>query len=79
MMGDAVAAEWRKLRSVRSTYWIMAVAFGFLLVVLLLALQSAHVWDGLSAERRAEFRLRPLRNWPGGWRRCAWRSSACWR
>ncbi|SFQ49510.1 MULTISPECIES: ABC transporter permease [Actinomadura] len=71
MTGDAVAAEWRKLRSVRSTYWIMAVTFGFLLVVLLLALQSAHVWDGLSAERRAEFRLRPLQELAG------WVASLC--
>ncbi|MEO3828364.1 ABC transporter permease [Actinomadura sp. B10D3] len=71
MMGNAVAAEWRKLRSVRPTYWIMAVTFGFLLIVLLLALQSAHVWDGLSAERRAEFQLRPLQELAG------WVASLC--
>jgi hypothetical protein len=66
MMGDAVAAEWRKLVSVRSTYWGLAVTFAFLLIVLLLALQMAHVWDGLSAERRADLMLRPLQEL-GGW------------
>jgi hypothetical protein len=66
MMGDAVAAEWRKLVSVRSTYWVLAVTFAFLLIGLLLALQMAHVWDGLSAERRADLMLRPLQEL-GGW------------
>ncbi|MFI0483606.1 hypothetical protein [Actinomadura sp. 9N215] len=65
-MGDAVAAEWWKLRSVRSTYWTLAAAAAFLVVVLLLAVQMARIWDGLSAERRADFELRPLQQL-GGW------------
>ncbi|TDD72511.1 ABC transporter permease [Actinomadura darangshiensis] len=65
-MVDAVAAEWRKLRSVRSTYWVLAVTAVFTGFVLLLAVQMAHVWDGLSAERRADLLLRPLQEL-GGW------------
>ncbi|MGP4029120.1 ABC transporter permease [Actinomadura sp. 3N407] len=65
-LGDALAAEWWKLRSVRSTYGVLAATALFLVFVLLLAFQMAHVWDGLSAERRAEFPLRPLQE-IGGW------------
>ncbi|MFI0406448.1 ABC transporter permease [Actinomadura sp. 3N508] len=65
-MIDAVAAEWWKLRSVRSTYWTLAAVGGFFLFVLLMAFQMAHIWDGLSAERRADFTLRPLQEL-GAW------------
>lgn len=59
-MVEAVAAEWRKLRSVRSTYWVLSVTAAFTGLVLLLAVQMAHVWDGLPAEDRAKYLLRPL-------------------
>lgn len=65
-MLDAVAAEWWKLRSVRSTHVIVAVTAGFALLVVLLAVQQAHVWDGLDPARRARFFLRPLQEL-GGW------------
>ncbi|TDE35866.1 ABC transporter permease [Actinomadura sp. 6K520] len=65
-MTDALAAEWYKLRTVRSTWWLLAATAACLGIVLLLALQMAHVWDGLPAGRRAEFRLRPLQEL-GGW------------
>ncbi|QKG27378.1 hypothetical protein ACTIVE_9033 [Actinomadura verrucosospora] len=65
-MLDAVAAEWWKLRSVRSTSVIVSVAAAFVLFVVLLAVQQAHVWDGLDAARRARFLLRPLQEL-GGW------------
>lgn len=70
-MIDALAAEWWKLRSVRSTYWVLSAAAAFLGFVLLLALQMAQVWDGLSAERRADFRLRPLQDLAG------WAAALC--
>ncbi|XRQ16137.1 ABC transporter permease [Actinomadura welshii] len=68
-MTDALAAEWYKLRSVRSTRWILAVTAAFFALVLLLAFQTAQVWDGLPAERRADYRLRPLQEigvWAAG-------------
>jgi ABC-2 type transport system permease protein len=65
-MLDAVAAEWWKLRSVRSTHVIVSVAAGFVVFVVLLAVQQAHVWDGLDTARRARFLLRPLQEL-GGW------------
>ncbi len=66
MMGDVVAAEWWKLRSVRSTYVVLAATAIFTGFVLLLAFQMAHVWDGLSADRRDDLLLRPLQEL-GGW------------
>lgn len=74
---DAVAAEWWKLRSVRSTYWTLAATAVFLVFVLVLAVQMAQIWDGLSAERRADFELRPLQLLGGWGRRSAWPSSVC--
>lgn len=65
-MGDVLAAEWWKLRSVRSTYAVLGVTAAFTGFVLLLAFQMAHVWDGLPAERRDDLLLRPLQEL-GGW------------
>ena len=56
----AVAAEWRKLRSVRSTYWVLAVTAAFTGFTVLLAVQMAHVWDGLAPDRRDDLLLRPV-------------------
>ena len=71
MTGGAFAAEWWKLRSVRSTYVVLSVTAGFTGFVLLLAFQLAHVWDGLPAERRADLMLRPLQELSG------WVASLC--
>ena len=60
MMMDALAAEWWKLRSVRSTYVVLSVTAAFTGLVVLLAFQMAHVWDGLEADRRDDLLLRPL-------------------
>ncbi|GGQ42275.1 hypothetical protein BKA00_001205 [Actinomadura coerulea] len=60
MIAHAVAAEWRKLNSIRSTYWVLAATAAFTGFTVLLAVQMAHVWDGLSADRREELLLRPL-------------------
>jgi ABC-type transport system involved in multi-copper enzyme maturation permease subunit len=59
-MLDVLAAEWWKLRSVRSTYAVLAVTAAFTGIVVLLAFQMAHVWDGLDADRRDDLLLRPL-------------------
>ena len=64
-IGDALTAEWWKLRSVRSTYWVLGATAATLGFVLLLAIQMAHVWDGLSAERREDLGLRPLQELAG--------------
>jgi hypothetical protein len=70
-MIDAVAAEWVKLRTVRSTYWTLAVAAVFLVLVVLLSFEMAHVWDGLDARRRAEYKLRPAQELAG------WAAALC--
>ncbi|GAA4237730.1 ABC transporter permease [Actinomadura meridiana] len=59
-MIDAMAAEWAKLRTVRSTYCTLAAAALFLVLVTLLAVEMAQVWNGLDARRRSEYELRPL-------------------
>ncbi|MEV5828273.1 ABC transporter permease [Spirillospora sp. NPDC052242] len=68
-MGGAVAAEWRKLRTVRSTYGVLGAAFAFSLFTVLLALQLARTWDGLGPDDRALVAIRPvleLAGWVGG-------------
>ncbi|MFC5754079.1 ABC transporter permease [Actinomadura rugatobispora] len=52
---DAAAAEWLKLRSVRSTQVVLGVVLVFLLLGVLLAWQTTAIWDGLSPERRTRF------------------------
>lgn len=56
-MTEVVAAEWLKLRTVRSTYIILGVALAFTLLGVLLAWQATVLWDGLAPERRARFAL----------------------
>lgn len=56
-MAGLIAAEWLKLRSVRSTYWI---GLAVLVVIALLGafiLYAADLWDGLPAARRATLRV----------------------
>ncbi|HEY8480080.1 MAG TPA: ABC transporter permease [Spirillospora sp.] len=65
-MIDALAAEWLKLRTVRSTHWVLAATAALLAVVLLLAVQFVRQWDELPAERQAEVGLLPLQQM-GGW------------
>ena len=52
-MADALAAEWAKLRSVRSTYFVFAVLGGVLALVALLSFQVAHLWDRANLDQRA--------------------------
>ncbi|WP_020576713.1 ABC transporter permease [Actinopolymorpha alba] len=59
-MIDVLAAEWWKLKTVRSTGWILAIVAGCVGLACLLAWYAVVTWDGLSAERRGEFGLAPL-------------------
>ncbi|XVQ14363.1 ABC transporter permease subunit [Spirillospora sp. CA-255316] len=54
-MPDIAAAEWLKLRTVRSTHVVFGAVVVFLLLGVLLAWQAASIWDGLSPERRTRF------------------------
>jgi hypothetical protein len=68
-MTDAIAAEWTKLRTVRSTYILLGVALAFVGVGVLLTWQAIAVWDGLPSERRARFGLgdvTALMSWVAG-------------
>ncbi|WP_165975907.1 ABC transporter permease [Actinomadura rubrisoli] len=58
-MIDAIAAEWYKLRTVRSTAYVLGTVAAFLLLCALWSWYAARYWDGLSAPRRAEFRSAP--------------------
>ncbi|MFF5261605.1 ABC transporter permease subunit [Actinomadura viridis] len=54
---DALAAEWIKLRSVRSTAFILAAVLAFLLLCALWSWYATRYWDGLSPEDRASARM----------------------
>ncbi|WUI03852.1 ABC transporter permease [Spirillospora sp. NBC_00431] len=58
-MIDAVAAEWYKLRSVRSTAAVLGTVAAFMVLCALWSWWVAHYWDGLSAARRATTRTAP--------------------
>ncbi|MFC6882436.1 MULTISPECIES: ABC transporter permease subunit [Actinomadura] len=55
----------------RSAYWTVAVAVAFVPLSVLLAMQAAHIWDGLSAERREGFGLASLADL------AAWAAALC--
>ncbi|GII61130.1 ABC transporter permease [Sphaerisporangium krabiense] len=55
-MGDAAGAEWVKLRSVRSTYYVLGVALLIVALTALLSLQAVSAWDAASPELRARWR-----------------------
>jgi hypothetical protein len=69
MIKDVIAAEWLKLRTARSTFIALGAALAVMLLFLLVAWQGAAIWDGLSPERRARFRMAEpawLAGWAGG-------------
>jgi len=59
-MSDAIAAEWLKLRSVRSTYYVLGTALAFVGLAALLTWYAVATWDGMDAARRSHFALSPL-------------------
>ncbi|GAA2412830.1 ABC transporter permease [Actinomadura vinacea] len=58
-MIDVLAAEWLKLRSVRSTAWTLATAAAFLVLCGFWSWLAARYWDGLAPERRATAQAAP--------------------
>jgi hypothetical protein len=54
-----LASEWLKLRSIRSTGVVLAVAAAGVLLMALLAWYVAGVWDGATAEGRRHIALTP--------------------
>lgn len=60
MTKDVIASEWLKLRSVRSTYFTLAIPLAFLAMAVMLALYTANMWDGLTSEDRDHFALSSL-------------------
>ncbi len=59
-MTGALSAEWLKIRSVRSTYYILAVAAVAVVLAALFIWQGVVVWDELPPERRARFGAIPM-------------------
>lgn len=56
-MIDTMAAEWLKLRSVRSTYILIGVVAAGAGAGLLLDWYGVRVWDGMAPDQRAHFAL----------------------
>ena len=59
-MIDALAAEWLKLRTLRSTSVVLAVVAVVVALMALLAWWSANMWDGLSPGDRDHLVVSPL-------------------
>ncbi|MEU8125108.1 ABC transporter permease [Spirillospora sp. NPDC049024] len=58
-MIDALAAEWYKLRTVRSTFAVFGTVAAFMLLCLLWSWYVARYWDGLPPARRATAKVAP--------------------
>jgi hypothetical protein len=59
-LSGALPAEWVKLRSVRSTYYVLGVAVLIVVLAALLTLQGVSFWDGASPEMKARFKAIPI-------------------
>jgi hypothetical protein len=59
-MMDIYLAEWVKLRSVRSTYYIVGVAVLLLVVGGIFVQLGVSGWDSLTPARRANFQAPPF-------------------
>lgn len=59
-MGGVLAAEWLKLRSVRSTAYLLGVVAAGVVCCLLLAVYAATYWDGGSAAQRERIVVSPM-------------------
>lgn len=59
-MTDLYVAEWIKLRSVKSTCYIVGAVVGLLVVGGVLAQLGVNGWDNLTPDRRARFQATPF-------------------
>ncbi|MEU9889046.1 ABC transporter permease subunit [Sphaerisporangium sp. NPDC051011] len=55
-VADVIASEWLKLRSVRSTYYVLGAAALIVVLTALLTWQAVSAWDGLPAATRARWK-----------------------
>ncbi|MER5323893.1 ABC transporter permease [Streptosporangium roseum] len=55
-MTDVLASEWLKLRSARSTWYILGVVVAFVLLMAGFAFYVVSLWEGMPPERRAGLR-----------------------
>ncbi len=65
-MIDALAAEWLKIRTLRSTLIVLVVLAVFVGLMALLAVYAATAWDAMSPEQRSRSAvsdLAPLTEW----------------
>ncbi|WP_440070855.1 ABC transporter permease [Streptosporangium sp. OZ121] len=53
---DVLAAEWLKLRTVRSTWYVLAAVAASVVLMVVFTLYVGGLWDGLPPERRATLR-----------------------
>ncbi|MFG2006042.1 ABC transporter permease [Spirillospora sp. NPDC048911] len=58
-MTDVLFAEWLKLRSARSTQWVLATVAGFVVLCAVWSFYIANYWDGLSPQRQGELQAAP--------------------
>lgn len=58
-MIDALAAEWFKLRTIRSTFAVLGTVAAFMLLCLLWSWYVTRYWDGLPAARKATAKAAP--------------------
>jgi ABC-type transport system involved in multi-copper enzyme maturation permease subunit len=64
-MIDAIATEWLKIRTVRSTYYTLGVVALFVGFMAFLSWQVAAMWDSFSPEQRTHFSVSPLSDLTG--------------
>jgi ABC-2 type transport system permease protein len=57
---NSLTAEWLKIRSVRSTYWVLAMVLGSVLLGACFAWLGVQGWDDLPPDRRARFQAPPM-------------------
>ncbi|MEV7013986.1 ABC transporter permease [Streptosporangium sp. NPDC051022] len=58
-MTDALASEWLKLRTARSSRWLLAVALLFVLLMAAFTLYVVGLWEGLPPAHRSRLRAAP--------------------